>query len=162
MVVKRRNRGQSIVEMALLLPFLLFLTVGTMELGYYVYMYSELENVARRAAEWAADSPPLTATPSDDVPGRDRCAVLIKQHGMDNAFLSRLNYSNFVISYVGASERQIGNQIQVTLTYQGRWLTPLGDAFLGDRLRFQFTARRTIRDLGPPALYNPDCTPRSP
>jgi len=129
--------------------------------GYYVYTYSELENAARRAAEWAADAPPLTPTSIDDFPGpgEDRCAVLIKHWAMQNVFLSRLTYNHITIAYPFGDQRQRGDRIQVTINYQGDWLTPLGRRYLSDRLRFNFTARRTIRDTGTPAGLNPSCQP---
>jgi hypothetical protein len=159
MQIRRRTSGQSIVELALLLPFFIFLTIGTIELGYYVYTYAELENAARRAAEWAADAPPLTATPADDFPGggEDRCALLIKEWAMGNVFLSKLAYNHITISYPTAAQRERGALIQVAIDYKGDWLTPLGKQYMSDRLNFKFTARRTIRDVGPPAGLNANC-----
>ncbi len=36
----RQRHGQSIVEMAVFLPFLLLITLGIIVFGYYVYTYS--------------------------------------------------------------------------------------------------------------------------
>ena len=58
----RRSPGRSMVEMALILPFLLMVVLGVIELSYYIYTYSELENGTRRASERASKTPPLRAT----------------------------------------------------------------------------------------------------
>lgn len=176
----RRERGQSIVEMALILPFLLLITVGTMELGYYIYTYSELENATRRAAEWASTTPPFTAQACDDVLApatrpagcpsqsgaatRDECAALIKQNALDNVFLSNLTANNMTLSFVNDGQtsdgtRNKGQVIQVMTNYQGQWLTPIGSRFFGNVMQFQFTARRTIIDTGAPMGYEPNCAP---
>src|SRR5688500_15547073 len=134
--MKRRARGQSIVELALILPFLVLITVGTMELGYYVYTYSEMENATRRASEAASKTPPFTTQTCDDVtapatrPGgcpvagntgssRDECAALIRKAATDGVLFGRLTTSNFTtaITYPSGSVRQKGDLIQVQTTY---------------------------------------------
>jgi hypothetical protein len=173
--MNRRECGQSIVEMALILPFLLLITVGTMELGYYIYTYSELENATRRAAEWASTTPPFTAQSCDDVIApatrpsgcpsqsgaaqRDECASLIKQHALDNIFLSNLAPADMTISIVDNAAREKGEIVQIATSYQGQWLSPIGRRFFGNVMRFQFTARRTIMDTSSPMGYEPNCTP---
>ncbi len=57
--MRRRIPGQSMVEMALVLPFLLFIVLGIIEIAYYIYTYTELENATRRASERASKTPPL-------------------------------------------------------------------------------------------------------
>lgn len=174
--MKRRARGQSIVELALLLPFLVLFTLGTMELGYYVFTYSEMENATRRASEAASKTPPFTTQNCDDVvapatrPGgcpvdgntapRDECAALIRQAAIDGILFSRLNASNFttLITYPAGQMRQKGDQIQVEATYTGQWLSPIGRRFFGNTLQFRFTSRRTITSTRQPQGYNPDCT----
>lgn len=153
--MKRRVRGQSLVEMALLLPFLVMFTIGTMELGYYVYTYSELENATRRASEQAAKSPPIN--PANPNSASDACTQLAKQYAISNSFLSDLKTSNIVITYVpGATVRTPGNgQIQVQTTYSIKWLTPIGEKFFSKASNFSFTARRTIVSTKAPPGRDP-------
>jgi Flp pilus assembly protein TadG len=155
--MKRLVRGQSIVELALLFPFLIAMTIGTMEVGYYVYTYSELENATRRASEWASKTPPFTPSTSDDNSG-DKCAVLIKENAVDGVYLSDLTFDNITISYVGSSTRDIGQLIEVRVNYRGEWLSPIGQRFFGDFLTFNFTSRRTIVNTSPPPGKNADCS----
>jgi hypothetical protein len=53
-----RNRGQSFVELALVLPLLLFLLIAFVEIGAVIYNYLSLLDVAREAARFAADRDP--------------------------------------------------------------------------------------------------------
>lgn len=153
--MKRRVRGQSLVEMALILPFLVMFTVGTMELGYYVYTYSELENATRRASEQAAKAPPIN--PANPDAASDACTQLAKQYAISNSFLSDLTTSNIKIMYVaGSAYRTPGiGQVQVETTYTINWLTPIGQKFFRNASNFRFTARRTITSTKAPPGRDP-------
>lgn len=155
--MRRRQGGQSIVELALILPFLVLITLGVLELGFYVFSYSELEGATRRAAEWAAHTPPSTTTTADDNSG-DKCALLIKEEGLKNVVVSDLKNENFTITYPAGSQRERGDEVQVQVTYQGQWLSPIGNRFFGNTLNFSFIARRTIVSTDPPMKYKPDCS----
>ena len=52
----RSQRGQSLVEVALLTPLLLSLMVGTIEMGRYAYMSILVGNAARAGAAYGAES----------------------------------------------------------------------------------------------------------
>src|SRR5579871_6183987 len=49
-------RGQTVVEVALLLPLLLFLLVGLIEVGRYAYFDILISNAARAGAQYGAQS----------------------------------------------------------------------------------------------------------
>jgi hypothetical protein len=51
------NRGQSLVELALLLPAMLLLTVFTLDMGRGVYYSSAIYNAAREAARFGIIHP---------------------------------------------------------------------------------------------------------
>ena len=53
MSTKRNERGQSLVEFALILPVLVLLLVGTFDLGHVVWTNDALANAAREAARYA-------------------------------------------------------------------------------------------------------------
>ncbi|OGO60463.1 MAG: hypothetical protein A2032_01525 [Chloroflexi bacterium RBG_19FT_COMBO_49_13] len=56
----RFNLGQSIVELALLLPVLLLLVVVTLDLGRGIYYYSVVYNAAREGARYGIIYPDNT------------------------------------------------------------------------------------------------------
>jgi hypothetical protein len=155
--VKRLRRGQSLVELALLVPIMIAIVLGIIECSYYLYSYSALENATRRASEWAFKSPPYTVTSSDDDTA-DKCAVLIKQAAMEGIVLHTLEMSNIEITFPVEQVREIGSQVEVRLRYTTTWLTPLGRQFFGPALNFDFTSRRTIGNTTPPTGLNEDCS----
>jgi Flp pilus assembly protein TadG len=59
---KRREGGSSIVEVALLAPWIFFLFVGVFDLGFYMYAASCTQNAARIAALQTASNPGLSSS----------------------------------------------------------------------------------------------------
>ena len=63
-MLRKRNQtgdktaGQSFVELAIVLPLLLFLLIGFVEIGAIIYNYLSLLDVVREAARFAADRDP--------------------------------------------------------------------------------------------------------
>jgi hypothetical protein len=55
----RARRGQSLVEFTLLLPVLLIMISGLVELGFMLNYYLDLIDAAREATRWAASDDPV-------------------------------------------------------------------------------------------------------
>lgn len=55
---RKESQGQSFVELAIVLPLLLFLLIGFVEVGAIIYNYLSLMDVVREAARFAADRDP--------------------------------------------------------------------------------------------------------
>ena len=53
-----KNKGQSFVELAIVLPLLLFLLIGFVEVGAVIYSYLSMLDVAREAARFASEHDP--------------------------------------------------------------------------------------------------------
>jgi len=71
-VIRRRrsarrgnSRGQSLVEFAMALPVLLFLTLIALDFGRVYLGYINLQNMARIAANYAANNPDAWGSPAD-------------------------------------------------------------------------------------------------
>jgi len=54
---RRKERGQELVEFALILPLLLLLLVGIFEFGYVVFVQNSLSNAVREGARYGAVKP---------------------------------------------------------------------------------------------------------
>src|SRR5258708_24467630 len=98
--------GQSMVEMALILPFLLFLTLGIIDMGWYIFGYATIYQAARNGAEKAAEIPPLATRISPTLQRNDVCVSTIISATLDgtpNIFFSDLTSGAggnvFTISY---------------------------------------------------------------
>lgn len=53
---KRRQRGHSVIEVAFLAPWIFFLFVGVVDVGFYCYAAINTQNAARSAALYMAQS----------------------------------------------------------------------------------------------------------
>lgn len=74
----RKQRGQTLLEVALLTPMLLLLLLGVIEMGRYAYISILVGNAARAGAAYGAQSRPQSAlatdichAASDDFQGTD-------------------------------------------------------------------------------------------
>jgi hypothetical protein len=154
----RRRRGQSMVEMALIMPLFVLLSMGIIEFGWYVYSYSELSNAIRRGSEYASKSPPTTISSRDDQT-TDVCAKHIKQKIDDYTFTHDVPWEDVRIVYPDKDLREIGVQLEVSLTYSGPWLTPLGNYLFDNQMPLRFSSRRTILNTAPPEGLKEGCIP---
>lgn len=54
--MKRHNRGQALLETAVIVPFLLLLMMGVIDIGRYTYQAIEVGNSARAGAEYGSQN----------------------------------------------------------------------------------------------------------
>jgi Flp pilus assembly protein TadG len=80
----RRDSGQSLLEVALLTPFLLLLLLGTIEMGRYAFEGIELGNAARAGVAYgaqnhftAADPNGITDAACQDFQGTNACGLTV-------------------------------------------------------------------------------------
>jgi Flp pilus assembly protein TadG len=78
--VRRENRGQSLVEWALVLPILILIVVVVFDVGRGVYYYSAVHNAAREGARYGIVQP-------DDTTGIEAAARRLAV-GMDSSMLT--------------------------------------------------------------------------
>lgn len=69
--IPTRERGQSLVEFALVLPVLLLILMGVFDLGRAIYAFNAVSNAAREGARTAI----VDQGPDDIVPGALSAAV---------------------------------------------------------------------------------------
>lgn len=168
----RRDTGQSIVEMALILPFMLMVLFGIMEFGYLIWAYSTVSQAARNGAEAAAQVPPFESwlayrdnPPSDaDYPGfrGDACVntVLAAVESDTTLFSGTINQGRSVVDFVtirypdGGRTRNLRDRgpIEVEISYPVTGLTPLYQLLRignGDgTITLRVVQRRSIENLG--------------
>ncbi len=112
----RGSRGQSVVELALLLPFLLLICGGVVDFGRAYHYDIALINAARTGARVAAD----TRQPDSAV------AQAVK------ADASPISLLDSDISVSPAAPRALGSTVTVRVTYRFTPITPLiGSLFSG-------------------------------
>lgn len=169
--MRRRTAGQSIVEMAFVLPLLLVIIFGIVEFGYMIFAYSTVSQAARNGAETAAQLPPYeawlnyrTSPPNAaDYPGwrGDPCvnAVMESIESDTTLFGGNINQRRDVADFVtirypdGGTTRNLTRRgpIEVSIAYPVAGITPLfrllnlnGDGSITLRV----TQRRSLENLG--------------
>lgn len=167
--------GQSMVEMALLLPFLVLVLFGIIDLGYYIFGYATIYQAARNGAEKAAELPPY---PKYVAPVLDKNEICVKNilestQAYAGQFADLTDGSNpnnrISINYPeldgsGQPMRGLGAPIEVSIDYQLRPLTPLWRFVTfgnSGTMTVRTTARRSIEALGnnPTAINLVACQP---
>lgn len=166
--MKRKSRGQSLVEFALIFPVLMALLFGAIDLGYYVFIWSEVQFSARRSAEQATKLQPRelrqpTGYHNVAYIGTDPCLEAIfseaQRSGYINGdtrvdpadvFLTFHATSGTVAGRTDANSKFVGQVIQVRVHKEVTPLTPLTTWMMGGRdFKFNATSRRTIVANGP-------------
>jgi hypothetical protein len=163
-MMNRQTRGQSLVEMAFVTPFIFILIFGIIDLAFYVYSYATIFNATRDAAEAAAQVPPYPSKIINETSGEslkepdatDPCVTRILSASQKIAVRFPDLYKHVQISYpnwgiLGPRSRRLGEPIEVKITYAMRPLTPLAQLVPfgnGGMLTMTATTRRSIEALG--------------
>lgn len=162
------SRGQSIVEMAFMLPILLVVLFGIIEFGWLIFAYSTLSQAARNGAETAAQLPPFQSwidlnnvapKPAGYEYRNDDCvnAVLSAVESdltiIGQGRVEQLPVASFVqIRYPrGGQTRNLDDRgpIEVTITYPVNGLTPLWSLLgMDEGITMRVTQRRSLENLG--------------
>ncbi len=117
-MLHKSNRGQTLVEFALVIPILLLLSVAIFDLGRAVYYTSVLHNAAREGARYGIIHP-------NDVTGMERSA---KDYAIGLG-LSSLNVSAGLgpVQVIGGINNPT---VKVTVSYSYKPATPLVAQFM--------------------------------
>lgn len=118
----RRDRGQSSVEVALLLPFVAVLLLGVVQVGLVVRDQVLVVHAAREAARAAAVDPAESAA-------RDAAEAA-----------TALSPARLDVAVVGRGD--VGSRVSVTVTYASPTVVPVVGRLLGD---VTVSARATMR-----------------
>ena len=145
------RRSQAMVEFALIMPLLLLLVYGLLEVGILVFQYASVVTASRQAARYGAASGLVSATSQY----RNCAGIVAAAQRVD--FLNSIDDSNITISYFsnnGALLETIqgdschtgpavpsGGEVQVTVTAD---FTPLSGLVPIDPITLTSESSRTI------------------
>jgi Flp pilus assembly protein TadG len=126
---RRRSRGQSLVEFALVVPIFLLILSGIFDFGMALYSRISIINAAREGARAAAVAADHTTIPTT---AQSRASAVVSGAGMTtSAPTTSIVVSCVAISSSGscsfssASGSKAGDAVEVAITYQYRSLFPL-------------------------------------
>lgn len=105
----RGERGQSLVEFAIILPVFLLLLLGTVDLGLGFKTYIALTNAAREGARW------ISIYPNDQAGARARIAAEVESIGLSAGSPSDNGYA---VSFSTDSGYSIGSHVTVNVQYE--------------------------------------------
>ncbi|WP_066314429.1 TadE/TadG family type IV pilus assembly protein [Bacillus sp. FJAT-29814] len=104
----KSEKGQSMVEFALILPLLILMLFGIIDFGRIFHAYLTIDHAGREAARAASIG-------KDDT--------FIKQKAVDNGVSISLKGTNVAISPTGT--KKSGDNVTITITYPINFLTPV-------------------------------------
>ena len=122
----RRMRGQSVVELALILPLLLVITMGTLDLGRLFFAYESLLNAAREGAFFAIYNPTWL---TQDSQGSTTDSIVGAVQNQDSSLniqsgdVSETCYSGVSSTTKDCSSAGTGDTVAVAVTYTFKPLT---------------------------------------
>lgn len=122
----KSRSGQSLVEFALILPFLLLIILGTFDLGRAVYSQTVISNAAREGARYGI------------IPGRT--TDQIKDAAIATAIGVTLERSHIAVAINGGAET-----ITVNISYPLAPLTPMIGVFFGPSGNLTLTSSATMK-----------------
>ncbi len=146
-----RQRGQSLVELAITLPILLLLLGGVIDLGRGFLILVAVENAAGEGALYGAvhpecltdDHAPTICQGSESVAGR------VREEGRPIIELTEDN-AVITVEVEGGAPITAGSTLLVTVTYTYSPLTPVGYLVWGETAEVTATARQAILSPPPP------------
>lgn len=126
---REKSRGQSLVELALILPILMLLVAATIDLGRIFYSQITIANAAREGAMEAAKNPTsyVANAACNKTTNRVICRVVNESKGSFVAIVP----TDVTLTCSPACVSGLGNTVTVKVIGRFTLLTPLMAAFTG-------------------------------
>lgn len=145
----RKQRGQSLVEMALSMIVILMLLAGAINFGIGFFSFVAIRDAAQEGALFGAIAPPL------DTAARDEIIARVQTSSITPVNLSETTVTVCTGTLFGdcAADASLcaGDLLQVTVTYNLPITMPLAGVFTGDAIPLTASATSTI--------LKPECSP---
>ncbi len=158
------QRGQGLVEFALILPLLLLIIMGIIDFGRMLFIYANLFNAAREASRYGLVDPGNQAAIQQAA--RDRIFLVPPEDVTINIW-----YDTGPPNYRGITnpnQLAVGHRVIVELRYNAEFWTPLIQPFAA-QMPIHAVARRTIQRVHiiqtptpAPPTFTPTATPTLP
>lgn len=118
----QRERGQGLVEFAVIFPIFAVLLFAVIDGGLLFGRYNDLNNAAKEAARLAA-----VGAPQADIVSRAEQQSRLSWAGVTNC--SSTSTKDICVEWIpgpnGESAGQSGSSVRVTIRYRSNFLTPL-------------------------------------
>lgn len=165
----RRGSGQSLVEFALILPLLLLIVVGTIDLGRVYVMSITMENAAKEGAFFGARNPTCDSnvTPGCLDPQNVAARVTNELDGLVAESLTARCYAPGTVDFSGPGKTlaacKDGDLYRVSIGATFFLVTPLLGSVVGDSIALSSSATSVVissfSTAGGPIDPQPTATP---
>ena len=129
---RRRTRGQSLVEFALVLPILLLLVLAAVDFGRVYLGYVNLQSLARIAANYAANNPTIAWTDGSNSKVQAYSRLILDDATATNCTLEQDGAGNNPPLPTYPTGTDLGDTAEVRLTCQFGLITPIIKNIFGD------------------------------
>lgn len=144
---KRNERGQSLVELAVSLPVLILLLLGTVDFGMAIFSYSILRDAAQEGAFYGSFNPANKAEIENrarNISPRNNEAVFSSPVNLRDETLIKVTVDTVGDSCQGVTNGA-ANSLRVNVTYEYPILMPFAGQVIGkNTIRLTGTATNII------------------
>jgi len=143
---RQRSRGQSLVELVLVLPVMLFILLFGLDFGRVFLGWVQLNNMVREAANFASTHPTAWSTVNPDATAQAQYAALITNDAaaINCQVQNPLPAPSFLNGPDGPNS--IGEPVTVSIRCGFKLLTPMMGLVLGDPLPVSASSAFPIRN----------------
>ncbi len=127
MIRRRRSRGSAVVELSLLAPWIFFLFVGALDMGFYSYSLIAVENAVRVAGEYTASSSTVAADSSGACTRALNELAMVANLGNP----SNCNAAPVIVTAQSVTGPDSKPASQVSITYRSSNLIPIPGLLTG-------------------------------
>ena len=137
---KQRQGGQSVLEMTIMMPWIVFLFVGAFDWGFYAHALISTESAARVAALYTSTS---NGTAADQATA---CTLVLQELSISSNVPASGTCSSLPVIVTATAVSGADGQpaTQVTVTYQTLSLIPIPGA-LTNQVSISRTAQLRLR-----------------
>jgi len=147
----RSERGQSLVELAITLPILILLLLGTLDFGMAIFSYSMLRDAAQEGAFYGSFNPANITEIENrarNISPRAENVVFSSPVQLRNKDLVKVNV-RALGKFCQGAKNGVANSIQVNVSYRYPILMPFIGQLIGSRT-IPLTGTATNVILQPP------------
>lgn len=156
----KSQRGQALVEFALILPILLAVIIGIFDFGTAYNQKNDQNFLVNQAARYASVN---ACAPCDPLDGVNAIRNYVKSTAATNHLRGSLTHVDFCLPPLrggGTNDGSVGNPLQVTVTSPFDWLGVLVNTGLpGGSIKIKATVTTRILQPSDGSLYSAGACP---
>lgn len=147
----KKTQGQSLVEFALTMPFILLLLMGVVDIGRAFYTSVQLQSAISEGSHWGAIFPSCIANADNFTGGtHPECQgsnAIDERILNEEVFLNRNNYLCVKATVTGAdpTNPQPGDDLYLQVKFRVTMVTPIMGALFPEGLDIFASTHETIR-----------------